>query len=79
MVPQTDSPLARRHRQKIGRRDKMAHILIKNAFVFTMDETQGDFHGDILIDRSLQLAFASVPATRFDAASLSLDIVGPDR
>ncbi|CAB3793906.1 amidohydrolase family protein [Pararobbsia alpina] len=28
----------------------MAYTLIKNAFVVTMDETEGDFRGDILID-----------------------------
>lgn len=28
----------------------MAYTLIQNAFVVTMDETQGDFRGDILVD-----------------------------
>ena len=32
----------------------MAYRLIKNAFVVTMDETQGDFRGDIRRNRERQ-------------------------
>lgn len=45
----------------------MAYTLIKNAFVVTMDETQGDFRGDILIEGS-RIAAAGHALEMQDAA-----------